>query len=253
MLVVDQNTDVWQVGVLAFIEHAINAAIKKHPDALYWLEPYIGSVIRVKTEAPHYVVFIVLSKTGVQLYHQFDGGVDVRACVPAKILLGFFLGLETRLELLNHFEVLGDRLIFDQFFFLLEQIHIESFVQGFLSHLFGQNILGEKKKQEIMRRLLADDLSWMHQMQALPQWFQQWSQEQKNLRETQQMLAETLAEMKLLLGVQKKERARLRILGGFLLFAAVLFGVSEFAHWQMPITHSTLLLFSIGGILCIWS
>lgn len=256
MLVVDQNTDVWQIGVLAFIELAINAAIKKHPQALYWLEPHVGSVIRVKTEEPHYVVFIVLSKNGVQLYHQFDGGVDVRACIPAKVLLGFFLGTETRLELLNHFEVLGDRSIFDQFFFLLEQIHLESFIQGFLSHILGQGIsqsvFSQSKKQEMMRRLLADEIPWMHHMQAFPQWFQQWSEEQQNIRKTQQVLAETLTEMKLLLSTQKKERTKLRFLGGFLLLAALLLGVSEFAHWEIPITHGTLLLFAVGGVLCVW-
>ncbi len=245
MLAVNQSAAVWQIWVLGLIELLINKALESDLQAAQLIHPYIGRVVRIKTEDPHCVIFVILAQSGIQLYHQFDGGVDVRAEVSAKLLAGFLLGAETKETILSHIQVIGDFEVVQKFFFLLDRLQLSKSLVGILQEFFPR----QYKKNDMIKALIANDVSLLETIHALPEWFGVVSKEMQLSRKTQEMFVDTLQEVKQLLHQQKKKKVKIRLLGVFLLIFSVVFMVAELSQWKLLISQATVFLFSLGWLL----
>lgn len=78
--------------VMEVLESAVNLALSYEPEAQALLQNNVGSILRIKTTAPDWMVFVAVCEDGVQLFLEYDEVVDARITLPAALLSQYVLG-----------------------------------------------------------------------------------------------------------------------------------------------------------------
>ena len=78
--------------VMEVLESAVNLALSYEPEAQERLKDHVGSLLRIKTTAPDWMVFVAVCEDGVQLFLEYDEVVDARITLPTALLSQYVLG-----------------------------------------------------------------------------------------------------------------------------------------------------------------
>jgi len=78
--------------VLEVLEAAVNLALSHQPEALQRLQKHSGRVLRIKTTAPDWMLFVAVCEDGLQLFLEYEDVVDARITMPAALLSQYVLG-----------------------------------------------------------------------------------------------------------------------------------------------------------------
>ncbi|MEN9429429.1 MAG: hypothetical protein RJA86_288 [Pseudomonadota bacterium] len=188
------------------LESLLNAFVELDPSTRNQLVSLDGIVVRVKTFAPYQVFYLLFTTDRIEVSPRPQGEVQVRLSGRVRDLVWTLLGLESeqRAESKGHLHLWGDANTLNGLRYLLQEFNLRSAAAQWLKSHWPLNMLWQKLSQQ--------DLSWLEDLQPLPNLIKQTreeiatlkievQQQQKTLAIMQQTLQKQLAQTRLLLGL----------------------------------------------------
>ena len=188
------------------LESLLNAFVELDPSTRSQLVTLDGIVVRVKTFAPYQVFYLLFTADGIEVSPRPQGEVQVRLSGRVRDLVWTLLGLESeqRAESKGHLHLWGDANTLNGLRFLLQEFNLRSAAGQWLKSHWPLNVLWQKLSQQ--------DLTWLADLQPLPNLIKQTREEiaalkvevqsqQKSLDMLQKALQQQLFYSRLLLGL----------------------------------------------------
>ena len=188
------------------LESLLNAFVELDPSTRSQLVTLEGIVVRVKTFAPYQVFYLLFTADGIEVSPRPQGEVQVRLSGRVRDLVWTLLGLESeqRAESKGHLHLWGDANTLNGLRFLLQEFNLRSAAGQWLKSHWPLNVLWQKLSQQ--------DLTWLADLQPLPNLIKQTREEiaalkvevqsqQKSLDMLQKALQQQLFYSRLLLGL----------------------------------------------------
>ena len=188
------------------LESLLNAFVELDPSTRSQLVTLEGIVVRVKTFAPYQVFYLLFTADGIEVSPRPQGEVQVRLSGRVRDLVWTLLGLESeqRAESKGHLHLWGDANTLNGLRFSLQEFNLRSAAGQWLKNHWPLNVLWQKLSQQ--------DLTWLADLQPLPNLIKQTREEiaalkvevqsqQKSLDMLQKALQQQLFYSRLLLGL----------------------------------------------------
>ena len=153
------------------LESLLNAFVDLDPTTRHQLVQLEGIVVRVKTFAPYQVFYLLFTSHGIEVSPQPQGEVQIRLSGKVRDLVWTFLGLESEqyAEAQGHLHLWGDNTLLQQLRSLLQEFNIRSAIAHWIKSHLPLNALWNK--------LTEQDLSWLRDLQPIPELIKQTRQE----------------------------------------------------------------------------
>jgi hypothetical protein len=153
------------------LESLLNAFVELDPTTRHQLVQLEGIVVRVKTFAPYQVFYLLFTSHGIEVSPQPQGEVQIRLSGKVRDLVWTFLGLESEqyAESKGHLHLWGDNTLLQQLRGLLQEFNIRSAIAHWLKSHLPLNALWHKLSEQ--------DLSWLRDLQPIPELIKQTRQE----------------------------------------------------------------------------
>jgi len=178
------------------LESLLNAFVDLDPTTRHQLIQLEGIVVRVKTFSPYQVFYLLFTSQGIEVSPQPQGEVQVRLSGKVRDLVWTFLGLESEqhAELHGHLHLWGDTTLLQQLRSLLQDFNIRSAISHWIKTHLPLNALWTK--------LTEQDLSWLRDLQPIPDLIKQTRQEITELHTELQQQQQQIQELKQLVKQQ---------------------------------------------------
>lgn len=153
--------------VMQVLEGAVNLALSHDPKALQRLQPHQGRLLRIKTTAPDWMLFMVITEEGVEFLQEYEEVVDARITLPATLLTQCVLGASEGDELLQQD---GVRTSGDQAFLRdVLQIAVDFSVWKLVRRILNNWLPEFEGLAGLMDALKHHDPAWLVRLEHLPQ------------------------------------------------------------------------------------
>lgn len=158
------------------LESMLNSFMELDPERRQHIAPLEGLVVRVKTFSPYMVFYLQFSSDRIEISPQAPGEVQVRLSGRVRDLVWSFLGLESEmnLEAKGHLNIWGDEAVTDNLRLLMQGLNVRSAAGMWLKNHWPLNMLWQK--------LTEQDLSWLADLQPIPDLIRQTREEVAELR-----------------------------------------------------------------------
>lgn|GEM_PF-1200684 len=152
--------------VMEVLEAAVNLALSHEPEAQERLQDHVGRVLRIKTTAPDWMVFVAVCEDGVQLFLEYEDTVDSRITLPASLLTQHVLGSSAD----NVLEAEGVRVSGD-LEFLNDMLHIalEFSIWSLAKRVLNGWLPEFEGFAGLIEALKNNDPAWIVRLEHLPQ------------------------------------------------------------------------------------
>ena len=147
--------------MLGALETLINQALEHDPRGPERLGRLHGTAIRIRTEQPMMVIYILIYEDGVELHPEYEGPVDVRIRGPLGALLQWLLSPNAALPEGDRIRILGpeDRIS------LLSAAVSEFSLWGVARNWLDEHV----RLNELLGILRREDPRWLERLQNLPE------------------------------------------------------------------------------------
>ena len=240
----NHSSSVTRFLMLGALETLINQAIAHEPRARDRLQRLHGTAVRVRTERPHAVLYLLIYEDGVEVLPDFDGYVHVRIRGTLGAMLQWALSPNAPLPEADQIRILGPEDRIAVLATTVSEFSLWSIVRNWLDDHVRLN--------DLLAVLRREDPQWLGRLQGLPQQVDALATEVAHQRLLQE---EVLAELLLL----KQEMRRARrldaagIITGLLLLLAALGTLTSVLPVAAAISATTqaMLLASAGFTLLV--
>ncbi|HEX5277011.1 MAG TPA: SCP2 sterol-binding domain-containing protein [Fluviicoccus sp.] len=172
-----QHTGTLSYFWLNSLESVLNSFLELDPERQQRIAPLNGMVVRVKTFSPYMIFYLQFSSDRIEVSPRAPGGeVQVRMSGRVRDLVWTFLGLgdEQRLEAKGQLNLWGDAEITESLRLLMQEFNLRSAAGSWLRNHWPLNMLWQKLSQQ--------DLSWLQDLQPIPELIRQTREEVAELR-----------------------------------------------------------------------
>lgn len=158
------------------LESVLNSFLELDPERQQYIAPLDGLVVRVKTFSPYMIFYLRFSSDRIEISPQPPGEVQVRLSGRVSDLVWTFLGLENeaRMEAKGQLNLWGDTEITNNLRLLMQELNVRSAAGTWLKSHWPLNLLWQKLSQQ--------DLSWLQDLQPIPDLIRQTREEVAALR-----------------------------------------------------------------------
>ncbi len=155
------SSSVTRFLVLGALETLINQAIEHEPRARDRLQRLHGTAIRVRTERPHMVLYVLVYEDGVEVLPDFEGYVHVRVRGTLGAVLQWVLSPNAPLPEEDRIRILGpeDRIA------LLNAAISEFSLWGVVRNWLDDHV----RLNDLLTLLRREDPQWLSRLQGLPE------------------------------------------------------------------------------------
>ncbi|HQV79493.1 MAG: SCP2 sterol-binding domain-containing protein [Moraxellaceae bacterium] len=149
------------------LESLLNAFVDLDPATRNQLTQLDGIVVRVKTFAPYQVFYLLFTPQGIEVSPKPQGDVQIRLSGKVRDLVWTLLGLESEqhAESKGHLHLWGETTLLQQLRHLLQEFNLRSAAAHWIKTHLPINALWQK--------LTEQDLSWLRDLQPIPELIKQ--------------------------------------------------------------------------------
>ena len=234
---------------MAWGDGAMREQVQAKPEAQERLKDHVGSLLRIKTTAPDWMVFVAVCEDGVQLFLEYDEVVDARITLPTALLSQYVLGSSAE-DLLqaDGVRVSGDL----EFLSDMMQVALEFSIWS-LSKKVLQGWLPEfEGLAGLIEALKNNDPAWIVRLEHLPQLANETLMAVRAQGELQQQQIREIESIKRQLAADRRANRISTVIGFCLLVVAFL---AHNGYLQVPqlesISMDTLVLVILSMVILI--
>ena len=149
-----------QLIVLGGLESALNQALTGNQPGRDRLAALHGTVVRIRTERPLWVLYVLIYEDGVELLTDYEGNVDIRVRGPLGAMVHWLFASE---PLTDHesLRVTGSDRQIAQLTDLIENFSLWPLVRNWLDD--------HVRLKELLDLLRREDPVWLEKLATLPQ------------------------------------------------------------------------------------
>ena len=195
------------------LETLINQALAHEPKAADRLRALHGTAIRVRTERPMAILYLLIYEDGIEVLPEYEGYVHIRVRGAMGALLQWLLAPNTTLPDEDQVRILGPE----------DRIHmISEAVSEFSLWGVTRNWLDDHVRlNDLLSLLRKEDPGWLARLQGLPEEVGQLANELGRQRLLQEEILDELRGLKRGLRRERRLDAACLILGMLLLLGAL--------------------------------
>lgn len=231
------------------LEAAVNLALSYEPQTQEHLQDHVGRVLRIKTTAPDWMVFVSVCEDGVQLFLEYEETVDARITLPTALLTQYVLGSSAE----DVLQAEGVRVSGDlEFLNDMLQIALEFSIWAMAKKVLNGWLPEFEGFAGLIEALKHNDPAWIVRLEHLPQLANETLMAVRAQGELQQQQTQEIAAIKRQLAADRRANRISTVIGFCLLVVAFLAHNGYLAVPQLQaISMDTLVLVILSMVILI--
>lgn len=192
----DEQPSVTRFLVLGALETLLNQMLDLSPGARERLTELHGTVIRVRTERPMLVIYLLVYEDGIEVIQDFEGHIDVRIRAPLGALIQWLLTPSSTRADEDGIRILGP----DELVMRLSDAMAEFSLWEGMRQWLEQHV----RIDQLLSTLRREDPQWLERLQSLPAQFQEMTRELARQRLLQEDILQEIRALKGSLGRERR-------------------------------------------------
>lgn len=207
------QTSLTRFLVLGTLETLVNQALAREPRARERLRTLHGTAIRIRTERPMAILYLLIYEDGIEILPEFEGYVHIRIRGSMGAMLQWLLAPNAELPQEDQVRILGpeDRIA------LVNEAISEFSLWSVLRNWLDDHV----RLNDLLSLLRREDPSWLARLQGLPEQVGELANELGRQRLMQEEILEELRSLKTGLRRERRLDAACLMLGLMLLVGAL--------------------------------